>query len=150
MELLPLEVRLGFNSTQSDWAIDDIEIDNAPTCFKPTAIASTASTTSSITGWTTGGATNWQIEYGAPGFTPGTGTIVNATTNPFTVTGLNPSSFYDFWLRDSCSATDLSDWAGPYSASTSCGIAVAPYLEDFENGFNGGIDNVKDTTLVLL
>ena len=132
----------GFNSTQSDWAIDDIEIDNAPTCFKPTAIASTASTTSSITlSWTTGGATNWQIEYGAPGFTPGTGTIVNATTNPFTVTGLNPSSFYDFWLRDSCSATDLSDWAGPYSASTSCGIAVAPYLEDFENGFNGGIDN---------
>ena len=54
--------------------------------------------------------------------------------------GLSPS-FYDFWLRDSCSATDLSDWAGPFSASTSCGIAVAPYLEDFENGFNGGIDN---------
>ena len=49
----------GFNSTQSDWAIDDMKIDNAPTCFKPTAMASTASTTSSITlSWTTGGATN--------------------------------------------------------------------------------------------
>ena len=32
----------GFTSTQADWAIDDIEIDNAPTCLKPTAIASTA------------------------------------------------------------------------------------------------------------
>ena len=54
----------GFNSTQSDWAIDDIA-DNAPTCFKPTAIASTASTTTSVTlNWITGGASNWQIEYG--------------------------------------------------------------------------------------
>ena len=87
----------GFTSTQADWAIDDIEIDNAPTCLKPTAISTTASTTTSITlSWTTGGASNWQIEYGAPGFTPGTGTIVNATSNPFTVTGLAPSTYYDF------------------------------------------------------
>ena len=132
----------GFNSTQSDWAIDDIAIDNAPTCFKPTAIASTASTTTSVTlNWITGGASNWQIEYGVPGFTLGTGTIINALSNPFTVTGLSPSSSYEFWLRDSCSATDLSDWAGPFTFSTSCGNAVAPYVEDFENGFVGGIDN---------
>ena len=31
----------GFNSTTADWAIDDIEVDNAPTCFPPTAISST-------------------------------------------------------------------------------------------------------------
>lgn len=128
--------------TQADWAIDDIEIDNAPTCLKPTVIASTGNTTTSVTlSWTTGGANNWHIEYGAPGFMPGNGTVVNATTNPFTVTGLNPSTYYDFWVRDSCSATDLSDWAGPFTASTACGTAVAPYLEDFENGFIGGIDN---------
>ena len=132
----------GFTSTQADWAIDDIEIDNAPTCLKPTAIASTASTTTSVTlSWTTGGSSNWQIEYGTPGFTPGTGTIVSATTNPFTVTGLNPSTYYDFYVRDSCSATDVSDWAGAFAAATACGTAVAPYLEDFENGFIGGIDN---------
>ncbi|MGB0182574.1 MAG: fibronectin type III domain-containing protein [Schleiferiaceae bacterium] len=132
----------GFTSTQADWAIDDIEIDNAPTCLKPTAIASTASTTTSITlSWTTGGASNWQIEYGAPGFTPGTGTIVNATTNPYTVTGLAPSTYYDFWVRDSCGATDVSDWAGAFAAATACGTAVAPYLENFDNGFVGGTDN---------
>ena len=116
----------GFTSTQADWAIDDIEIDNAPTCLKPTAITSTASTTTSVTlSWTTGGASNWQIEYGAPGFTPGTGTIVNATTNPYTVTGLAPSTYYDFWVRDSCGATDVSDWAGAFAAATACGTAVA-------------------------
>jgi len=110
--------------------------------LKPTAITSTASTTTSITlSWTTGGSSNWQIEYGAPGFTPGTGTIVSASTNPYTVTGLNPSTYYDFWVRDSCSATDVSDWAGAFAAPTACGTAVAPYLEDFENGFVGGTDN---------
>jgi len=132
----------GFTSTQADWAIDDIEIDNAPTCLKPTAISSTASTTTSITlSWTTGGASNWQIEYGAPGFTPGTGTIVNATSNPFTVTGLAPSTYYDFWVRDSCGASDVSDWTGAFAAATACGTAVAPYLENFDNGFVGGTDN---------
>ena len=86
-------------------------------------------------------ASNWQIEYGAPGFTPGTGTIVNATTNPYTVTGLAPSTYYDFWVRDSCGATDVSDWAGAFAAATACGTAVAPYLENFDNGFVGGTDN---------
>jgi large repetitive protein len=129
-------------STNADWAIDDIEVDNAPTCFTPTAIASTASTTTSVTlSWTTGGASNWQIEYGPVGFTPGAGTIVAATANPTTVTGLTPSTYYDFYVRDSCSATDLSDWEGPFAAATACGTAVAPYLENFDNGFIGGIDN---------
>ena len=132
----------GFTSTSSDWAIDDIEVDNAPTCLKPTALASTASTTTSVTvSWTTGGASNWQIEYGPAGFTPGSGTIVSATTNPYTVTALAPSTYYDFYVRDSCSATDVSDWAGPLAAATACGTAVAPYLENFDNGFVGGVDN---------
>ena len=61
-----------------------------------------------------------------------------------------PIFFYDFWLRDSCSATDLSDWAGPFSASTSCGIAAAPYLEDFEMALWEVLIMVKVTTLVLL
>ena len=131
----------GFNSTQADWALDDIKVDNAPTCIEPTAFASTASTTTSVTlAWTTGGASNWQIEYGPVGFTPGTGTIVNATTNPFTVTGLGSATYYDFYVRDSCSATDVSDWAGPLTESTACGTATAPYYENFDNGFDEGND----------
>jgi len=132
----------GFNSTTADWAIDDIEVDNAPTCFPPTAISSTGNTTTSVTlSWTTGGATNWQIEYGPVGFTPGAGTIVSATTNPFTVTGLSSATYYDFYVRDSCGAADVSDWAGPIAAPTACGTATAPYFENFDNGFVGGTDN---------
>ena len=131
----------GFNSTQADWALDDIKVDNAPTCLEPTVFASTASTTTSVSlSWTTGGASNWQIEYGPVGFTPGTGTVVSAATNPFTVTGLSSATYYDFYVRDSCSATDVSDWAGPVTESTACGTATAPYYENFDNGFDEGND----------
>ncbi len=118
----------------SELAIDDISIYEQPTCPKPTNFAFVSNTTNSITmDWTTGGATNWQIEYGPVGFTNGNGTIVSATTNPFTVTGLSPSTDYDFYVRDSCSTTDQSFWVGPVSMRTACGVVSAPYVEDFES-----------------
>ena len=68
--------------------------------------------------WTAQNATNWDIQYGAPGFTLGSGTTVNTTTNPGTVTGLTYSTSYDFYVREKCSATDTSNWIGPVTATT--------------------------------
>ena len=128
----------GFNNTV-DMSVDDVDIHEKPTCPEPSALTFVSSTMNSVTlSWTTGGATNWQIEYGAPGFTLGTGTIVNATTNPFTVTGLSGSATYDFYVRDSCGATDLSSWAGPVLGSTTCGVIIAPYTQNFDTDFNVG------------
>lgn len=128
----------GFNN-QVDISIDDITIDETPACPGPSALTSSSATTTSIDiGWTTGGATNWQIEYGPVGFTPGTGTIVNATTNPFTITGLSPSASYDFYVRDSCGTGSVSSWTGPLGANTACGVAVAPYFQNFDNNFDEG------------
>lgn len=121
-----------------DIAIDEFALIDEP-CPKPGNLSATASTKNSVTlSWTTGGASNWQIEYGPAGFTQGQGTVVSAGTNPFTVTGLNASSYYDFYLRDSCSATELSQWIGPTVASTACDTALAPYFENFDVGFNPG------------
>jgi|GEM_PF-3592060 len=59
--------------------------------------------------WTNGGTeTAWSIEYGAPGFTPGTGTVVAATTNPFTLTGLASGTQYDICVTAVCAANDRS------------------------------------------
>ena len=122
-----------------DIAIDDLSIIEGPTCPFPTLLTSTAQTNNSVTlSWTTGGATNWQIEYGPVGFTPGAGTLVNAGTNPFTVNGLNPSTTYDFYVRDSCGAGDVSDWEGPLTQNTTCGILAAPYFQNFDAGFDEG------------
>lgn len=138
----------GFANTV-DISIDDVKIDNVPTCPKPTAVLSTAQTTTAVTlSWTTGGATNWLIEYGPAGFTQGAGTIVPAGTNPFTVTGLSPSQNYDFYVRDSCGVADVSDWVGPLTQSTLCGTVVAPYFENFDTDFNEGTGVLNDGSTI--
>ncbi len=122
-------------SNQAPISIDDLRIDEQPNCPQPSNLVVNSNTASSITlGWTSGGASNWQIEYGPVGFSTGSGTIVNANSNPFTLTGLSPNTPYSIYLRDSCGVGDVSFWIGPIPARTACSIVTAPYFEDFENG----------------
>ena len=138
----------GFANTV-DIAIDDVKIDNVPNCPKPTVLSSTTQTTTSVTlSWTTGGATNWQIEYGPVGFANGAGTVVSATTNPFTVTGLSPSQTYDFYVRDSCGVGDVSDWVGALTQATLCGTVIAPYFENFDTDFDPGTGVLNDGSTI--
>lgn len=122
------------NGGSGDIALDDFDIHEQPTCPKPTniAVANITGTTADVS-WTTGGASNWQIEYGPAGFTPGSGTVVQATTNPYTLTGLSPATGYDVYVRDSCSASDLSAWAGPEFFASGCAVAIAPFSQNFDN-----------------
>ncbi|MNU72036.1 Fibronectin type III domain protein [compost metagenome] len=90
------------------------------TCPQPLSIAvqSAALTTANIT-WTSGGTeTSWQLQYGAPGFTLGSGTSVLAPTNPDTITGLTQNSFYQVYVRAICGPGDTSLWTGPVSFNT--------------------------------
>ena len=85
--------------------------------------------------WTAGGTeTSWNIEYGISGFPQSTGTVVSATTNPFTLTGLSPATNYCYYVQAVCSANDSSLWSGPYCFATACATVTAPYTEDFGNG----------------
>jgi len=114
-------------------AIDDVRIDNTPTCPRPTNFSVTSSTVNSVNlSWTTGGATNWQVRLRPNGST-GPYTFISVNSNPFTISGLNPSTSYEIFVRDSCGAGDVSLWAGPLSGHTACGISSIPYLENFDN-----------------
>ena len=110
-----------------------------PSCPKPQNLTATSSTTTSVTfSWTEmGSAMEWEIEYGTPGFTHGSGTTVQATSNPFTVTGLTSSTSYQFYVRAVCSPIESSDWSNPTSAATLCDAIVVtstnPYTENFDN-----------------
>ncbi|GEP52566.1 hypothetical protein FNO01nite_32380 [Flavobacterium noncentrifugens] len=55
----------------------------------------------------------WQIQYGIKNFAIGSGTAVTATTNPTSITGLDSTKEYDFYIRTVCSATEFSEWVGP-------------------------------------
>ncbi len=91
-----------------------------PTCPQPTAlnVVSTSLNDATIS-WTPGGTeTQWQIEYGAQGFTPGTGTIINVTAYPHTIGALTSYSFYQARVRAVCTPGDSSYWSPMISWNT--------------------------------
>ena len=115
--------------------IDNLVIDLMPSCPKPQDLHAVNATTNSIElGWTeAGSATTWEIAYGDPGFdpdAPSTATVT-ATSNPFTVTGLNSTTTYEFRVRALCSASDISNWSNAFSASTTMTPIGLPYTADF-------------------
>ncbi len=118
----------------SDMAIDDFSIQEKPLCAVPTVLnASNLTATSADLGWTAGGTeTAWNLEYGAAGYTQGSGTAVNAvTSNPYTLSGiLTAGTSYDFYVQADCSG-DTSDWAGPFNFITPCNTASITYIQDF-------------------
>ncbi len=91
-----------------------------PTCPQPTALNVVSSSLNDATiSWTPGGTeTQWQIEYGVQGFTPGTGTILNVTAYPHTIGALTPYSFYQARVRAVCTPGDSSYWSPMISWNT--------------------------------
>jgi len=126
--------------------IDDITIRQSTGCSDPTGLEVVAGEMGSgqITlNWDTVGGSAWEVAYGPVGFDPeNTTSIVSATTAPYTVTDLNDSLNYDFYLRQVCGSA-TSYWVGPVSGRPN--LFVASNAVDTVNscGFNlvdnGGI-----------
>ncbi len=63
--------------------------------------------------------TMWNIEYGISGFTPGTGTFVNAITSlNYLLDFLASSTSYDVYIYSDCDVSGLSNATGPVSFTT--------------------------------
>lgn len=90
------------------------------TCFRPTNLNTDALTHESATiSWTSNGSeTEWIVEYGVTGFTPGSGTIVTTSDNPYTITGLTDATAFQVYVTASCSPTDMSSVQGPVAFTT--------------------------------
>ena len=112
--------------------------------FRSSSFASSNITTSSVDiSWTAGGSrSEWNIDYGAPGYTPGTGTTI--TSSSYTLTGLSPATTYDVYIQANCGTGDVSSWVGPVSVSTlgSCGIFTLEITDSYGDGWNGGTIDV--------
>ncbi|HPJ63768.1 fibronectin type III domain-containing protein, partial [Lentimicrobium sp.] len=95
-----------------------------PDCPTPTALTATPASFSAELGWTENGtATLWDIEWGEAGFTPGEGTVITGVSNPYTLTGLEFSTPYDFYVRADCGEGSVSDWSVVKNFST---LAACP------------------------
>ena len=95
-----------------------------PTCLKPTNLSVIVSEGDSATvTWTENnpGVNSWQIvvQPVGTGYPNTSSIIIPANSNPFTITGLNPTTQYEFYVSSDCGAVDgVSNWAGPVTFST--------------------------------
>jgi len=109
----------------------NICIGTYPACPAPASLsAGTITGTSAILNWTeNGSATTWDISYGvAPLADPNTGTIISGTsTKPYTLSGLNGETTYDFYVRAICGGTP-SAWSSKATFTTLFDCATSTVL----------------------
>ncbi|MFN4298182.1 MAG: fibronectin type III domain-containing protein [Thermaurantimonas sp.] len=104
-----------------------------PQCSVPTGFSVVNADSTQITlGWAPNANVTFEIEYGPVGFTIGTGTIITGITgSQHTITGLNQSTQYHFYLRSRCDLTTVSNWTTALFGATTCGTFNLPFYEDF-------------------
>ncbi|RLD46444.1 MAG: hypothetical protein DRI86_03135 [Bacteroidetes bacterium] len=121
---------------RAGWYIDDIHI-YENNYIDPSALSESSITQNSVSlNWTENGtATTWNIEYGVAGFTKGTGTVVNTTSKPLSITGLTANTEYDWYVRADYGSGNTSEWVGKKSFKTLLPSNPFPLTEDFENGY---------------
>ena len=94
---------------------------NPPSCLPASSLtASNVTGSSAELSWNdnNGGGIQWKIEWGETGFTPGTGDTAIVSSNPYTLSGLNSLTEYDFYISAICSAGDTSSVSGSTSFTT--------------------------------
>ena len=106
-----------------------------PDCVAPnTLVASNISTTSADISWTSD-ASSFNVEYGAEGFTQGSGTTDTSAIASYSLNGLSSNTSYDVYVQTDCSAdgSGTSDWVGPLTITTLCDtVTSVPYMHGFE------------------
>ena len=106
-------------------------------CMVPTALAvapENITTTTAVVGWTNGYSTDdaWEINYRVSGAAEWT--VVNATTNPHTLTGLAANTAYEVRMRTYCGTEGYSDWSATVSFRTACGVvSTYPWMDNFDS-----------------
>ncbi len=118
-----------------DFYVDDIQVSDIPYCNPTPSIQVDAYTDSTLTvSWDA--VTNqdvYEIVWGPQGFDPNNATPTQVTGTTYTITGLQPATWYDIYVRTACSSYNYSSWSGPEAGRTSgpppandtCGGAIS-------------------------
>ncbi|WP_223033756.1 fibronectin type III domain-containing protein [Hanstruepera marina] len=139
--LLDLGLSRTYNSP-ANWTNIVVTINPAPACPDPSGMtASNVTSSSADLSWTAGNTeTAWNLEWNAGAdFAPGTGAAGSTATASPTATylamGLMPSTEYFIYYQADCGG-DLSEWVGPFTATTLCATETPDYVEDFTTYLN--------------
>lgn len=119
--------------------VDNVDIHDAPTCFKPADLnVSDVAAKSATIAWTSE-ASAWKYQLSADGEIWGDAKAAN--NNPFELTGLKANSLYYVRVQADCGEEGVSEWTAAVSFQTECGALSLPYSEDFENAESNELPN---------
>jgi len=99
-----------------------------PLCIPPSDLStSDATDVSVLVQWNANGSELWDLEYGYEGFTPSTGNLVeDIDASPYMISGLEPLTTYDVYLKSICEPSAESEQIGPVTFET----GIPTYLID--------------------
>jgi hypothetical protein len=136
------------NGFTSDMSLDDVMVDEGPSCFPPVSFAATSINGYGATMVWSSMETSFDVEYGPTGYAQGTGTVVSATDTFAVVSGLMPTTTYDAYVRTNCSGA-MSSWVGPiiFTTTVSCpapsflgGVVTSNSVSIYVSGGGGAVD----------
>lgn len=117
--------------------VDNLDIHERPSCITPTGLGYSAVTAEGATlSWIAGGSeTAWKVQYSEDNST--WSEAVDATSNPFVLTGLNDNTLYYVRVAANCGES-VSDYTSAIvSFTTKCAaITSFPWSEDFQGETN--------------
>ncbi len=103
--------------------LDDVTVDYRPACLPVQYIVRDSNDVSSISlHWSScGTVAEYEIEYGAPSFTPGYGEgRLTSTTPAITITGLSTATQYEIYVRSHCSEGNYGPWNKAMFSTAAC------------------------------
>ncbi|WP_209390041.1 T9SS type A sorting domain-containing protein [Chryseobacterium sp. RR2-3-20] len=121
----------------SDLGFDFTMNFNAVSCIRPNEFSINTPIATNTTGATVswgaavGAPASYDVEYGATGFTQGSGTTVNTTTTSASISGAAGATL-SYYLRSNCTGSQ-SAWIGPYRAFTALNATTTGYPYGFDN-----------------
>ena len=134
--------------------IDNVIIEDLPSCPEPTALTSSnVLSTSATVSWVNGNTeTAWEVialPCGSPAPTATSVGVNVITPGTHTLTGLTPTTCYDVYVRAVCAANDISPWTGPTTFTTQVAPPVCGGQFVDAGGANANYPNSSDSTVTI-
>ena len=142
-----------YGSGVCDQGLDEITIENIPSCVEPSGLTSNTITyTSANIAWTasaTPPANGYDYYVSTSNATPASTVTptgnVGTTTYTASLSSLTANTTYYFWVRSNCSSTATSPWSSTGSFYTGACIPTSTYGSS--SGYYGVIKNVTFNSL---
>ena len=110
----------GDNWQSEGWATTSATtLEGGVPCDAPTAVNAVVAGNAATVSWTANtGNLSFVLEYGTRGFALGSGTTVNATASPVTISNLDYETAYDVYVKANCADNTSSAWSTVASFTT--------------------------------